>query len=385
MKSGIALDGGANFFLAMKIIQAALFYCAALLLLAAPARVQAQFTFTTNNGAITITGYTGPGGAVTIPDNTNGWPVTSIGFAAFQNWASLTNVTIPDSVVTIGDYAFSGCASLAGITIPNSVTTIGDYAFQFCGGLTNFVIGTNVTSLGGGVFNSCNSLTEILVAAGNPDYSSLAGVLFTQDQSQLLQYPGGKTGDYTIPNSVTSIENNAFVDSLSLTSVTIPNSVTDIENNAFWGCASLASLTIGTNVTNIANSAFAWCNSLTGVFFQGNAPSAGWDLFTSDNKVTVYYLPDTIGWSSTFAGAPTTLWNPSVGFLQATIFPMVAIWAGAEWQVDYGTWQTSGTTMDNLSLGEHTVSFSAVAGWTTPAQPDGFCQFQLHRHRHRHL
>ena len=50
-----------------------------LLLLALPAVVQAQYTYTTNNGAITITGYTGPGGAVTIPSMTNGLPVTSIG------------------------------------------------------------------------------------------------------------------------------------------------------------------------------------------------------------------------------------------------------------------------------------------------------------------
>ena len=50
-----------------------------LLLLMLPAAVQAQdFTYTTNNGAITITGYTGPGGAVTIPDMINGLPVTSI-------------------------------------------------------------------------------------------------------------------------------------------------------------------------------------------------------------------------------------------------------------------------------------------------------------------
>ena len=54
-----------------------------LLLLALPAAVQAQFTYTTNNGAITITGYTGPGGAVTIPSTINGLPVTSIGDQAF--------------------------------------------------------------------------------------------------------------------------------------------------------------------------------------------------------------------------------------------------------------------------------------------------------------
>ena len=77
-----------------------------LLLLALPAVVQAQFTYTTNNGTITITGYTGSGGAVTIPSTINGLPVTSIGDYAFYNCTSLTSVTIPNSVTSIGDEAF---------------------------------------------------------------------------------------------------------------------------------------------------------------------------------------------------------------------------------------------------------------------------------------
>jgi hypothetical protein len=72
-----------------------------LLPLALPAVVQAQFTFTTNSGTITITGYTGPGGDVTIPDTTNDLPVTSIGSYAFAGRTSLGSVTIPGSVITI--------------------------------------------------------------------------------------------------------------------------------------------------------------------------------------------------------------------------------------------------------------------------------------------
>jgi hypothetical protein len=66
----------------------------ALLLTALPAVVQAQFTFVTNNGTISITGYTGSGGAVTIPDTTNGYPVASVGTGAFSNCASVTSVTM---------------------------------------------------------------------------------------------------------------------------------------------------------------------------------------------------------------------------------------------------------------------------------------------------
>jgi len=69
-----------------------------LLLLTLPVGVQAQFTYTINNGAVTITGYTGPGGAVIIPSGTNGLPVTSIGDNALAYGYSLTSVTIPDSV-----------------------------------------------------------------------------------------------------------------------------------------------------------------------------------------------------------------------------------------------------------------------------------------------
>src|ERR1035437_10256556 len=83
-----------------------------LLLLMLPAVVQAQFTFTTNNGAISITGYTGSGGAVVNPDTTNGYPVTSIGNYAFNWYDFLTSITIGTNVTSIGNYAFDYCYHL---------------------------------------------------------------------------------------------------------------------------------------------------------------------------------------------------------------------------------------------------------------------------------
>src|ERR1017187_6508022 len=90
-----------------------------LLLLTLPAALEAQFNYTTNNGAITITKYTGGGGAVTIPNLTNGLPFTGIGTNAFFQSTNVTSVTIGTNVSSIGDWAFYGCASLANVTMPN--------------------------------------------------------------------------------------------------------------------------------------------------------------------------------------------------------------------------------------------------------------------------
>src|SRR6266567_1054841 len=122
-----------------------------LLLLTLPAAVQAQFNYTTNNGTITITGYTGLGGAVAIPSTITELPVTSIGVYAFQYNTNLTSVTIPNSVTSIGDWAFDRCWRLTSVMIPGSVTSIGNFAFYECG-LTSVMIPSSVTSIGGSAF-----------------------------------------------------------------------------------------------------------------------------------------------------------------------------------------------------------------------------------------
>lgn len=314
-----------------------------LLLLTLPAAVQAQFTYTTSNGTITITGYTGPDGDVVIPDTINGRPVTRIGESAFVFKTGLTRVTIPSSVTKLGDYAFLWCRSLTGVTIPSSVTNIGNYAFQGCDSVTAFDVGSanpayasadgvlfdknrtkliqcpalktgnymipsgvssvvnrafmscinlvkvtipgSVASIGSEAFQGCPSLTAFSVAADNSDYSSVDGVLFNKGRTTLIQWPRGKTEDYIIPHGVIRVEDSAFY-GCSLTSVTIPSSVTVIGVDAFYGCS-----------------------SLEGVYFQGNAPSVGVNAFYLADQATVYRLPGTSGWGPKFGGRPTGLWS----------------------------------------------------------------------------
>ena len=173
-------------------------------------------------------------GAITIPSEIDGKPVTSIGYNAFSYCTGLTSITIPNSVTSIGTYAFYGCSGLTSITIPNSVTSIGDWAFHGCSGLTSITIPNSVTSIGGlafhnctgltsitipdsvtsiggWAFNGCTGLTSINVASGNNYYSSNNGVLFNKKKTALIRYPEGKSQtSYTIPNSVTSIGGVAF-------------------------------------------------------------------------------------------------------------------------------------------------------------------------------
>jgi hypothetical protein len=263
-----------------------------LLLLTLPAALQAQFNYSTSNGTITITRYTGSGGAVTIPSMTNGLPVTCIGDLAFTDSYGVTSVTVPNSVISIGDGAFWTCTNLTSVTISNGVTSIGNYAFEGCTSLPSVTIPASDTNVGDAMFVECSSLTAITVDALNSIYSSVDGVLFNNSQTTLVEYPGGKAGNYTVPDSVTSIGEYAF---------------------SF--CASLTNVTIGTTVTSIGDEAFEFCTSLTGVYFKGNVPSVGSGVFDADNNATVYYLPGATGWGPMIGSLRTALWflpNPLI-------------------------------------------------------------------------
>ena len=232
--------------------------------------------------------------SVTIPNS-----VTSIGISAFSGCSGLTSVTIPNSVTSIGISAFSGCSGLTSVTIPNSVTSIGSSAFDGCSGLTSVTIPNSVESIGDYAFGGCSGLTAINVDENNTAYSSIDGVLFNKSQTELVQYPGGKQGAYTIPNSVTSIGNYAFYNCSGLTSVTIPNSVTSIGHEAFRDCSGLTSVTIGNSVTSIGTRAFYGCTGLTSIDIPNSVTSIGIQVFAGCSGLTSV----TIGNSVTSIGS----------------------------------------------------------------------------------
>ena len=231
--------------------------------------------------------------------------VSRIGTESFSGCSHVTSISIPNSVTYIGDFAFSHCKCLTSLSISNGVTYIGKHAFCYCTGLTSVTIPESVLDLDDNAFEYCRGLTSVTMRAQASDisffsvfrgctnltavnipsnhklYQSKNGIVFSKEGDDLLFCPTGKTGSYSIPDTVTHISLCAFRNCTHLTSIIIPNSVESINGQVFDGCSSLSSVTMSHFLRAIGVDAFKNC-ALKSITLYGKIKYIGDNAFDQD-------------------------------------------------------------------------------------------------------
>ncbi len=199
-----------------------------------------------------------------------------ISSSMFSGCTSLRHIDIPDGVVTnISRQAFKG-SGLVEVSIPGSVGHICENAFANCTNLSSVVINEGVLGIDGRAFAECTSLLSV-----------------------------------EIPKSVKSIKQNAFDGCTSMTNLVLHGGV-HVCDEAFTSCYSLKTIVVANSddevgATVFDGQAFAWCRNLESVFFDGNAPSTGVNIFRgiSASTCTVYVHRGSTGWGVDIPGK----WN----------------------------------------------------------------------------
>ncbi len=194
--------------------------------------------------ATNIVAYSGKEGTSlqgNIQYQANVIPESAFNLGNYQN-TKLSSFIFPASTRSIDDYAFLKCVGLTSVTLSSSLQNIDSSAFSGCKNLSSIFIPSSVTIIYEDAFTGTSALFNVDTA--NLNYSSLDGVLYNKTKTTLIQYPTSKTGSFIIPETVTSIGQEAFYFCSNITSVIIPSSVKQIQRLAFGLCKNLSSISV---------------------------------------------------------------------------------------------------------------------------------------------
>lgn len=198
---------------------------------------------------------------IIVPQTYQGLPVTEVRYLSPESYIEWDTIKTKESKIKT-------------VFIPPSVTYLG--YFSLCDKLETIFISSGVTEMEEDVFKHNNSLKNIFVSNSNPSYKSEGGTLYTKDGSKLIRYAAkNESTEFTVPNSVTVIAENAFCDATSLKSVTFGESIKSIGRNAFNGCSSLEEIEITDSIVSIGSGAFINCTSLKRVSIGSGVEELG--------------------------------------------------------------------------------------------------------------
>lgn len=253
-----------------------------------------MFAYSENDdGTITITGGTIVTPKLEIPAEIDGKKVSAIGNSAFLFQSFITDLVIPEGVKSLDWYCFNTCENLETVTLPDSLEFIDSWAFERCSKLKTINVPANVTRINGGAFAQNSSMTSITCDPANKNYVSVNGVLFTKDMKELVAYPGGIQGGYTVPATVNHIGDAAFYGALGLDSVTILGNLDFIGFEAFAECSKLTDVAIRDGVNYVGYWAFRGCNGIKSLTVPQSVTNIGNQAFGfayADQKMSGFSL-----------------------------------------------------------------------------------------------
>lgn len=253
-----------------------------------------MFAYSENDdGTVTITGGNIVTPKLEIPAELEGKKVSAIGMNAFTGNNVITDLVIPEGVTTLNWYSFNTCRNLENVTLPDSLEFIDSWAFERCSKLKTISIPANVTRINGGAFAQNSSMTSITCDPANKNYVSVNGVLFTKDMKELVAYPGGIQGGYTVPATVNHIGDAAFYGALGLDSVTILGNLDFIGFEAFAECSKLTDVAIRDGVNYVGYWAFRGCDGIKSLTVPQSVTNIGDQAFGfayADQKMSGFSL-----------------------------------------------------------------------------------------------
>ena len=234
-------------------------------------------------------------------------------------WALDTlNVLTISGTGPMGDYDYTNLPwkeyknGITAVVVDEGITSVCSYCFAFCSYLTEISLSSTVTSMGQKAIYESRSLEAIHVAEGNPCYSSVDGILFNGDRTQLLKVPVEFQGAYSVPAGVTAIGDSAFSQCSNLTEVSIPEGVTTIGESAFYYCSGLHTVTLSDSLTTIGDSAFSLCYSLKELTIPKNVTSIGRMAFYDSNLEDLWFQgPQPAIGEYAFLGLQITVYYPA--------------------------------------------------------------------------
>ena len=247
-----------------------------------------------SDGTAKLIGFEGE--EIIIPEKVTyegcGYTVTSMRDRMFDS-SSIAAVSIPGTIAEIGAYAFWHCDLIGSLELGEGIERIGANAFGFCNALTSVTLPSTLEWIGEQPFYGCAYLKSISISSSNQNFKTIDDVLFSKDGTILYCYPGGKTAsEYTVPDTVVRVGNDAFSFNDCLTSLRMNEGLESIGSHSIVYCPNLVYVGVPSTLEDLGDPFIRFCPSIMIIDVSDSNPwyvDVDGVMFTKDMTALLKY------------------------------------------------------------------------------------------------